>query len=984
MSFSRYLLSLILLLAGLATLAAPMPSNTLYLDVAGRGAPAVAALQAHRTRMQAEMGTLSRFRDELVRRKAISPRKVLPRFDTFIVNGPQGRALPAIPRTRSGVNMLTFAYSGWSTGEQAQLSAFLAQAYPVLVNLYGAPLSSGTLTLIRGGDQDPVQGGELNVTDPANMTLTVEPLPTDFATTDSTQYTYNLLHLVLHAFHAPALIGFDAWEEGMTRAAAAVAMLQVRANFQLIYAFSYLLPLYDELNQPGLATSAFFPSQDIPMMSLWRVGMASSAWMKMYCEKPSLFRDLNAAYAAQVTAGNTNLAGDLGALKGLLAGVVPTVEGTPLYDWYARQYVLQTTPYVGKRMYVYPIPLNDNVSLQIYYFNTNLDGSETPLSGTASLEYLSWDQLPLYPEEGDQVAISSVGAFPGVGFINPSFFNIGDPPTQRIRIAVTIADQHIVTYFPYMTRGTDDNENEFFGALIGANDGTLQIFVPGITLSSINVIQGAFSQQLSTGDISFFAPVQFVYSFTDGHQVTLRRNVGPGFYAPLLTVGDETAVSLTHTFLSGLAMVSLPLTPTESDAAKVFGFTAGDSSFQMARWDPTSTAQDKYRHYPNPNLPSIVPGRGYWVKLSSHLTMTVPGNQLSADDPRNIVLQPGWNMIGNTYNAPLYTWDMTVETSTAIYTLRDAMVQGLVGPVWTYDTSGTYGVKNTLTAWEGGWIVNLTNGPLTLHQRDATRNRSRVSSRLTDVFATGGWALNLLARGSTSQDTMAYLGVNKQAKEGLDGLDWMKPPASGDAVRLAFIHPARRTLGGAYATDFRSDIGLTGESWEFEVTSGKSDRITLSWPDLRSVPSQYRIVLEDEMSNTRQYLRTTAAYTFLATGTAAHPDARRFKITIEPRDTSPLQFLTLQVLPTRGSGLNVQVTMSNSAELMMEVRSVTGKLLRTISVPPTRGSEPIVIGWDGRAMGGKLIPTGAYILNITARTEEGFLIRRSQPVMLRQ
>ena len=96
---------------------------------------------------------------------------------------------------------------------------FLTRAYPILVNIYGPPATTGTLTLVQGGTQTGVEGGEFNA---STMTLTLEPLPTDFATTDGTQYGYNLLHLILHAFHAPALIGFDAWEEGMARAAATV------------------------------------------------------------------------------------------------------------------------------------------------------------------------------------------------------------------------------------------------------------------------------------------------------------------------------------------------------------------------------------------------------------------------------------------------------------------------------------------------------------------------------------------------------------------------------------------------------------------------------------------------------------------------------------------------------------------------------------------------------------------------------------------
>ncbi|HOS43660.1 MAG TPA: hypothetical protein PK794_08225, partial [Armatimonadota bacterium] len=849
----------------------------------GRG-PAP-ALEAHRARQAAQRAALERYRQRLIQARAISPRAVLPRFDTFLAV-PGGRATaPAPTRQLTGMSY-TFA-EGWTHAEQLALTAFLDAAMSKMVSVYGPPATAGPITLVKGLGTE-VGGGEFNLT---TMTLTVEAPPDDLATDDSTHYGLNLIHLMLHAFRAPALLAFDAWEEGMARAAAAVVMLQLRPDFPLIYSLSYLLPLYDSLNQPALANSTFFPAQGIPQLQMWRIGMAEAAWLKVYAEHPTFFRDFNQAYYAAPGA-----AGNLATLKSLAAGAAATVEGFSFADWYARQHVLQPVATVGPRLYVYPVPLLDNISLQIYSYLTGADGAETAVAGTASLEYWSFDNLPLYPEEGNTAAISAGGDFPGVGFINPSFYNIGDIPTQRIKIVVSLGNLRAVVYYPYYARGTDDDENEVFGTVVGADGGALRMYLPGIPLNATPVVQGAFSQQLPNGDITFFAPVKFVYTGTDNTEVILWRNVGPGFYAPVLVVGSETAATLRRTFAPGLALVSFPITPNQADPGVLFGYSAGSPDFRLAWWDPSLSDAAKYRLYPS--VPPIAPGRAYWIDLLTANTVDLVGNLPASDDPRTLTLLPGWNMIGNTYTAPLNPWAMQIESGSAAYSVRDAMLKNIVGPVWTY-AGGHYVVRNTLGAWEGGWLYNNTGGQLILRQSTGRAATRAADVEMTRLLTDGGWGIALQARTATARDAAAILGVAPGARAGVDGLDWQKPPAMGRAVRLAFVHPARATAGAQYASDIRETVSALGETWDVEVTARETGQVTLLWPNLKAVPPQYQLILEDAVSGARQYMRTSPAYSYLSRGSAEAPETRRFRIIVEPRRDAPLQITRFQVTPTR-------------------------------------------------------------------------------------
>jgi hypothetical protein len=252
------------------------------------------------------------------------------------------------------------------------------------------------------------------------------------------------------------------------------------------------------------------------------------------------------------------------------------------------------------------------------------------------------------------------------------------------------------------------------------------------------------------------------------------------------------------------------------------------------------------------------------------------------------------------------------------------------------------------------------------------------------MLTEGGWGLALQARGATSVDGMAVMGVAAGAQAGVDGLDWLKPPSIGRTVRVAFIHPTRAAAGAQYASDIRAAISAAGESWELDVTSRETGPVTLTWPDLKRVPAQYQLLLEDLTGGARQYLRTTAAFSYLSRGAAEAPETRRFRIIVSPRTAAPLLVTRFQVTPTRGRGASVQVATTGPADLTLEIRTAIGKLVRTITIPASRAADAVIIGWDGRGQGGKLVPSGAYIIFLTARTAEGFVTRREMPLVVRE
>ncbi|MHB9130927.1 MAG: FlgD immunoglobulin-like domain containing protein [Armatimonadota bacterium] len=990
----RWVICLLVMFCGTVVMGASMPSNTVYVD-ATRGGGTPPALAAHRLRLHAQNAQLARLREKLIQQKVITRRAVMPRIDTFVMPATTTRTTTS--RTTYGNGTLTFAYENWTVDEQQALQNFLGNAnngaYQKMVAVYGAPASTATLTLVKGGIQENLEGAEF---DPVNMRLTLEPLPTDFATTDAFQYGCNLIHMILHAFHAPAIIGYDAWEEGMTRTAATIISLQIHPDFNILNMFPYVLPLYDVFNRPELSTPTIFTAQGMVDIGMWRLGMAEAAWMKIYTEvfsngNRNVFSEFNTAYYASYST-NSAIAGNLAALKGLVSTIAPTVEGVPFLTWYDQQYVMRPVANVGTQLYLVTFPRQDGAVIYLYYFRTDvsLDNNgktvvtETPLSGSATVDYFLFDDVPYSePSGNDMTTIPGLDGVPGTASVSPLFVNIGVNYAQRIRSVVTVSALQQTTYFSVGVIGDHPQYNQFYGTVIGDDEGTLDISLPGIPINDLPVSQGAYAKRLDTGDITFFAPVTFTYTSSTNKVTTYRRNIGPGTYEGIFTV-DNPVTALTHTFPAGLSLVSFPIAPPSgTDPATLFGLPAESPNFKLAWWDPIVTGEDKYRVYPA--TPPITIGQGYWLNLAGQQTVTVNGQMLPDTAPRAINLQPGWNMVGNTFNAVVNPWMMRIQVSNTALSMIDAVQQGIIGPVWTYNSATSlYGVKPSLQPWEGGWVYNTTNGTITLIQNNATRMRgttvTRGSDDLAPILFAGGWGVRLQAHTNNSRDTVTYLGVSTKIQRGVNGLDWQKPPTVGQGIRVAFIHPDRRAAGAAYASDIRPGITPTGEHWEFEVSSRQNDIVTLSWPDLRNVPARYQLVLEDVASGQKQLLRTTAAYTYRAIGSTEQPDTRKFRLTIEEKGIASVSILRTEDVPTRGYGIGLRVYTQGATTVQMDIRSITGRLLRTVTVPVNQAGEPVTVSWDGRGTGNAIMPRGAYMVLLSARGADGGVARRSQMV----
>lgn len=599
-------------------------------------------------------------------------------------------------------NNLTFEFQGWSSGDQAALQSYLNTAYAKAKLVYGPPAFSINVKIIQDTTLQTIQGG---IYDVSTNEIRLPPLTGNFP-----EDTYILLMLVLNAFHDDALLYYDAWEQGFIGAAAYViqTMPGVSAGYDPVDPGPfYCLSVYEAENHPELGNSTFYPVSGATNMLVWRIAMARAAWLKCWIENPQFFAQFNQAYYANF---DSELAGDIPGLKDIARSVVPTVEGAPFEEWYERQYALDTSIRMGDKLYVWNIPLPDAVPLICELYRTDASGNETPFGGQARTIYWNFeDNIQLYSEAGNVISIPSGGETPGEGYLLPAFYNIGGP--QRIMVQIDVAGLRRDYPYPYGMRGFELNENNFYGAIIGDTNGKISA-VGGGGLTDVPVDRGVWGDRITAAKLS---PMQVEVSFTSASGATVSRIMNIGWDSYISFIESSSQASATHTFTydrNGLYLMSLPLQPLTPNLAEVLATPL--QRLLLAWWDPFFPGNDKYRLYPN--FPVRSPGQAYWWRVMQDTTVSYEGLEAPADQPYEVRLGAGWNLVGcpRVYDVPLA--GMLVqqgENDPVVWS--EAVAQRLMqDSLFSFDQRVGYELQTSFQPWRGYWMRCLSPNGVTL------------------------------------------------------------------------------------------------------------------------------------------------------------------------------------------------------------------------------------------------------------------------------
>lgn len=991
------------------------PQSSLLVDVPA-AADSAAVARAVGARVRAEWGARARALAPQVaqarRSGLLGARSVLP-ISTLVTVRQNGRLVLPERNTRQagtrqvGGGTLTFSYTGFAPQDEQFLRQFQAQAYPLIENVYGRPAWSGNVEVVNMG---PLEGGQFTQVrrlafgayDVSGGRILL-PL---YENVDTQAHAFLLL--MVHAFHGPATFQYDAWEQGFARAAASIVARSMDFLDATANGLYSLLRFYDLLNQPTLGNSTFNLQKDVPIdissgvfsagkMFLPRLGMSGAAFLKLYIENPAFFQNFNAAYYAQFNpAAQPSLAGNVPALRGLAAGALrqgrpdDSVEGLPFAQWFERQYVLDTSVSPGEKLFAFVIPSDPDAEngqsslIALVYFRTKSDGDEDLLAGRGYATYFDAAnaRLSLGPAS-EQTEIDA-----GEGFLTTLAF-----PTPGVDAGRYTMDFHAgnATARSYLPSGFG---GDFQGVVLGGQGGT--VAVRQTTLPPIReragtgpVENGGFGIDVGTGSNDLAVTVVDVT--INNATTSYRFNTGDGrYYAVIRSGGVGDVRTVTHVYQAGLALVSFPVRPLQTDIGAALGLPVTD--FLLSYWNPGSRVYDTFGQN-SPAISRIDLGRGYWLKLFppagvpvSMVSLTGPAPPTDTDV--TVSLPFGWNLVGTPFAGGTNVSDLFVQyLQNDAIPWDDAVARNLVAAQpFEYNTVvGAYAAlpvdTGRLEAWRGYWLRVLVPTGVTLlyPAPDAPGRAVRTTGSRAAKAKRPNWSIRLRARADGGQSALAHLGVAPGASAAFDNrFDLEAPPPITPALALEFPHADWAGAAGRYVADYRGPDGGRA-AWDLSVTAPAEGRVTLTWEGMGAVPRQTRLTLVDPATGTRTALRSRSSYTF----TARAGESRALQIVAEPERSVPLAVTAVAIRQTRAvSGIAVEYAVTADADVTVEIGTLGGKRLRRLSGGRARAANKNTVVWDGRGDTGAPVPAGPYTITITARDEEGGLARQSRPVLM--
>ena len=438
----------------------------------------------------------------------------------------------------------------------------------------------------------------------------------------------------------------------------------------------------------------------------------------------------------------------------------------------------------------------------------------------------------------------------------------------------------------------------------------------------------------------------------------------------------------------GANLVSIPWTFNDSSWTNVLGL--GPASFQAYNWDAASGG-----YVPST---SAVQGAGQWIVTTqpyTGLTLNSSAQMPIADIQEgfanvpghgNIVLQPGWNLIGNPTNYPIELGTL-VGTSSASpntsFTWDELVSQLLVnGSLATWNsTTGQYdyveGDLQTLEPQVGYWIfvpskLAIAIPPVT-YPGIVVPTLLQTSTWNQD---TNRWRLNLVASSAKGLDGNNFIGKVASSQEVLT-YQALKPPMSPVSdVTLSIGQSFKGTMTPA-AQAYTANAGA--QTWSVSLFSKSGGNVKFTWPNISQVPSALSFRLVDSATGTTRDMRRISGYDFIATPNST----RQLQIQVAQASSAPI--VIANVAATRqgrdvSGGYTITYTLGTSATTSVRILSATGVQIYAISQGRADNAGTNQVTWNLRDSANRAVAPGAYFVEVVAETADGTRDRRHIPI----
>ena len=435
-------------------------------------------------------------------------------------------------------------------------------------------------------------------------------------------------------------------------------------------------------------------------------------------------------------------------------------------------------------------------------------------------------------------------------------------------------------------------------------------------------------------------------------------------------------------------LVSTPWLFNNNSWSTILGLKV-DEEFQAFSYDPL---QREYVIQTSPQR-----GKSSWLVVQNPTgSLPLGGGPAEPSDITTgaplTALSQGWNLIGNPYNygIPLGQINGIVnQAPTDVITFAELVQERHISSALAYwDADGpTPEYKYIQTSTDlllpnkGYWMyVFAANDPKTgsaLTLSYPPVYEAFVPSRSTKVKpGPKDFKLQLAARNETQSDAQNFVGVMTNAAGIAESRVYEAPAAP---IKGALSLSIKETINGQPANLATSYTGkLSKKSWTVEVYSKSKGAVTLTWPNLASVPKNVQFRVTDLATKTTKNLRRTSGYTFQAEDRMT----RTFLVEMEPGLAArPTIGAVLATRSGRSSDSPLTIAYTLAGDATTTVRILSGG--KEIYVPARGRADQAgqnTVVWNLRDSANRSVAPGPYTIEIIAESQNGDRVRKFFPV----
>ena len=411
-------------------------------------------------------------------------------------------------------------------------------------------------------------------------------------------------------------------------------------------------------------------------------------------------------------------------------------------------------------------------------------------------------------------------------------------------------------------------------------------------------------------------------------------------------------------------MISVPVSLNSNDIASVLSDDLG--SHDRTQWRLLRKKSGGFAEYGvDNNFDGFDPGNGFWIILKTAKSWDVgAGTSVSIGSPVSVILDPGWNQIGNPFAFPV-SWSNVSANGD---------VEAPVGYEGLGNAISGYQYQQTeLTPWKGYYVKNLTSQEVTLEIAPKALESSSAKRTLPSISSSleaEEWMLCLHAESDKLVDPDNWIGFRKNASNIWDLNDFSEVPPFGTFLSLYFNHEDWEKYPGLYTGDFRMDDFI----WSFTVRSSLAHReIRLSLGEIFQLPEEFDARLVDQQTGTITDLLEKKKYVFISGKMESH---RKFLLFVGSNlnDQDLLQVveilpISFKLYPNFPNPFNPETRIlydvPEQSQVSIEVYDLIGKRIRTL-VHGIRPQGRHTVTWFGRDQYGVNVATGVYLLRMQA------------------